>query len=117
MFSPGMFEPFEGELEEGLVVRYWPKGHYNPKQTPRIGIIVKRWSQGMADITILPDTDGIVEHFSDVFFIGDKRVFDGNGNLSEAVKRKGMWEPTDMTRFYLETSGKIKPPKPVKTKA
>jgi hypothetical protein len=112
-----MFQPFEGELEVGLIVRYWPRGQYNPKETPRVGYITKLWSKGMVNITVIPDTDGVCENFGDVFYIGDPRVFDGNGNLSEAVKRKGMWELTEFSKFYLEMAGKLKVAKPAKAKA
>jgi hypothetical protein len=115
--SPGMFSPFEGELEVGLTVRYWPRGQYNPGGTPRIGIITKVWSKSMVNLAVLPESDGIVEDMPDVFYIGDPRVFDGHGNLSEAVKRKGMWELTELSKFFLDMSGRFNKAKPEKAKA
>ena len=93
---------YTAKPETGLPVLFWPEGKVDHNATPLVGFVHKGWDLGMADVSVLPDGDGVVRMFDGAFHIGDRRIFDGYGNVSQAARRKGVWEPTIWSKQYIE---------------
>lgn len=76
----------------GVKVFWYPNGRKDVSTIPRIGFVQQGFSRGVADLNVLPAQDGAVEYLVSVPHIGDPRVFDHTGNLSDMARVRGCWE-------------------------
>lgn len=91
------------KAEAGLDVYYYPRGIKSSEGTPpHIGKI--RWPHpgGVADLAVLPDTDGTV-HVEDMVPHISQTIDPNTGRISANAERRGAWELTPWSLHYLKS--------------
>lgn len=91
---------YETPPEPGTPVLVWPKAEVG--KDPMVGLVLKGHHTGLADIAVLPYSDGAVMTHDSVFHIGDKRLFDVRGNITSAGHNKGCWEFAPHVKGFYE---------------
>lgn len=91
------------EAKQGLPVYWYPHALRDKDTVPLLGFIVKPWSQGVADLNILPSNSGAVEKKPQVYHATDKRLVDHNGKPTPNAWNNGCWEYTEMSKAYLDS--------------
>jgi hypothetical protein len=93
---------FDGVAECGLPIFWYANGVKEERTIPQVAFIQQGWSQGVADISVIPAQSGAVQFLMGVYHISDPRTRDPiTGGPSGAAKYKGMWEFTPMSLMYL----------------
>lgn len=85
-------EHFAGKPQVGAKVFFYPNGRKDVNTVPRTGFISVGYTRGVCDICVLPSQDGAVEYMDHVCHIGDVKIFDHQGNLSQLAIARGCWE-------------------------
>lgn len=94
------------QIEVGLDVYWYPGARIDGKTEPYVGKINKAWTLGVADLSILPVTDGAVMAKDQVWHREDPRLHDSYGNISPGGLERGCWEYTPQSKRYLRDVAK-----------